>query len=78
MRDIIVSMIIVGLMPTCYRRPFVGLVVFSWLDKDCDFKPAWQRSVQFYADHEAYKGGHAAVWDGRPKKDFDEVSVDAD
>ena len=31
MRDIVVSMIIVGLMPTCYRRPFVGLVVFSWL-----------------------------------------------
>ena len=31
MRDIIVSLIIVGLMPTCYKRPFVGLVVFSWL-----------------------------------------------
>jgi len=31
MRDIFVSMIIVGLMPTCYRRPFVGLVIFSWL-----------------------------------------------
>ncbi len=31
MRDIILSLVIVGLMPTCFRRPFVGLAVFSWL-----------------------------------------------
>lgn len=31
MRDIIVSLVIFGLMPACYRKPFVGLVVFSWL-----------------------------------------------
>ena len=31
MRDVIVSLIIVGLLPACYRRPFVGLAVFSWL-----------------------------------------------
>ena len=31
MRDILVTLIIVGLMPACYRRPFVGLCVFSWL-----------------------------------------------
>ncbi len=31
MRDILVALILVGLMPTCFRRPFIGLVVFSWL-----------------------------------------------
>lgn len=31
MRDIIVSLVIFGLMPVCFRRPFVGLIVFSWL-----------------------------------------------
>ena len=31
MRDIIVSAILLGLMPISYRRPFVGLLVFSWL-----------------------------------------------
>ena len=31
MRDIILSLILIGLLPTCYRRPFVGLAVFSWL-----------------------------------------------
>ena len=31
MRDIILSLIIVGLLPACFRRPFVGLIVFSWL-----------------------------------------------
>ncbi|MEW6072325.1 MAG: putative O-glycosylation ligase, exosortase A system-associated [Planctomycetota bacterium] len=31
MRDIILSLILTSLMPACFRRPFVGLVVFSWL-----------------------------------------------
>jgi probable O-glycosylation ligase (exosortase A-associated) len=31
MRDIVVSLLILGLLPICYRRPFVGLLVFSWL-----------------------------------------------
>ncbi len=31
MRDIIVSLIIMALMPVCFRRPFIGLLVFSWL-----------------------------------------------
>ena len=31
MRDLIVSLVILGLMPACFKRPFVGLVVFSWL-----------------------------------------------
>jgi putative inorganic carbon (hco3(-)) transporter len=31
MRDIFVSLIIFSTLPACYRRPFVGLVVFSWL-----------------------------------------------
>ena len=31
MRDLIVSLIIVGLFPACFRRPFVGLCVFTWL-----------------------------------------------
>ena len=31
MRDIIVSLLLVSLLPACYRRPFVGLCVFSWL-----------------------------------------------
>lgn len=31
MRDIIFSIIVLGLLPVCYRRPFVGLLTFSWL-----------------------------------------------
>lgn len=31
MRDIIISLIILGLLPVSFKRPFVGLVVFSWL-----------------------------------------------
>jgi len=31
MRDIIVSLLLLGLLPACYRRPFVGLCVFTWL-----------------------------------------------
>ncbi|MAF65763.1 MAG: putative O-glycosylation ligase, exosortase A system-associated [Planctomycetes bacterium] len=31
MRDIIVSLLLLGLMPTCFRKPFVGLLVFSML-----------------------------------------------
>ncbi len=31
MRDIIVSLMLLGLMPTCFRKPFVGLLVFSML-----------------------------------------------
>ena len=31
MRDVLVSMILLGLLPACFRRPYVGLLVFSWL-----------------------------------------------
>ncbi|MFT5288060.1 MAG: putative O-glycosylation ligase (exosortase A-associated) [Planctomycetota bacterium] len=31
MRDIIICLVLVGLMPSCFKRPFVGLCVFSWL-----------------------------------------------
>lgn len=31
MRDAIFSIIVLGLLPVCYRRPFIGLLVFSWL-----------------------------------------------
>ena len=31
MRDLILTLVLFGLMPTCYRKPFVGLAVFSWL-----------------------------------------------
>jgi putative inorganic carbon (HCO3(-)) transporter len=31
MRDLIFALLVVGLLPTCFRRPFIGLVVFSWL-----------------------------------------------
>jgi probable O-glycosylation ligase (exosortase A-associated) len=31
MRDLIISLLLFGLMPVCYRKPFVGLAVFSWL-----------------------------------------------
>jgi probable O-glycosylation ligase (exosortase A-associated) len=30
-RDLILTLILLGLMPVCYRKPFVGLAVFSWL-----------------------------------------------
>ena len=31
MRDLIVALLILGLFPACFKRPFVGLCVFSWL-----------------------------------------------
>jgi probable O-glycosylation ligase (exosortase A-associated) len=31
MRDLILTLVLLGLMPLCYRRPFVGLTTFSWL-----------------------------------------------
>jgi putative inorganic carbon (hco3(-)) transporter len=31
MRDIIVSLLILGALPTCFRKPFVGLLLFSLL-----------------------------------------------
>jgi len=31
MRDLIVLGVLTSLLPACYRRPFVGLLVFSWL-----------------------------------------------
>ncbi len=31
MRDIVFTLIIFGVLPTCFRRPFIGLVTFSWL-----------------------------------------------
>jgi probable O-glycosylation ligase (exosortase A-associated) len=31
MRDVIVSMVLLGLLPACFRRPYVGVLVFSWL-----------------------------------------------
>ncbi len=31
LRDLIVSLVLFSLLPGCYRRPFVGLAVFSWL-----------------------------------------------
>jgi probable O-glycosylation ligase (exosortase A-associated) len=31
MRDILVSLILLGLMPACFKRPYIGLLVFSWL-----------------------------------------------
>jgi len=31
MRDLIVSLLLLGLLPTCFRKPFVGLLVFSLL-----------------------------------------------
>jgi probable O-glycosylation ligase (exosortase A-associated) len=30
-RDLLLTLLLFGLMPVCYRRPFVGLAVFSWL-----------------------------------------------
>lgn len=31
MRDLILTLVLFGLMPVSYRKPFVGLAVFSWL-----------------------------------------------
>lgn len=31
MRDLILTLVLFGLLPVCYRKPFVGLAVFSWL-----------------------------------------------
>ena len=31
MRDILFTLLVLGILPTCYRRPFIGLLTFSWL-----------------------------------------------
>jgi probable O-glycosylation ligase (exosortase A-associated) len=31
MRDLILTIVLLGLLPVCYRKPFVGLATFSWL-----------------------------------------------
>jgi probable O-glycosylation ligase (exosortase A-associated) len=31
MRDILFSLVVLGFLPACYRRPFIGLLMFSWL-----------------------------------------------
>jgi probable O-glycosylation ligase (exosortase A-associated) len=31
MRDIIFSLFVLGMIPACFRKPFIGLVMFSWL-----------------------------------------------
>ncbi len=31
MRDILVSILLLGLLPACFKRPLIGLLVFSWL-----------------------------------------------
>ncbi len=31
MRDVIVSLFILGSLPTCFRRPFIGLLMFTLL-----------------------------------------------
>ena len=31
MRDAIFSIIVLGLLPVCYRRPFIGMLTFAWL-----------------------------------------------
>jgi len=31
MRDIIFTLVFFAVLPTCYRRPFIGVCVFSWL-----------------------------------------------
>jgi probable O-glycosylation ligase (exosortase A-associated) len=31
MRDVIFTLLICGLLPVCFRRPLIGLLVFSWL-----------------------------------------------
>ena len=31
MRDLLVFGFVVLLLPTCFRRPFIGLLLFSWL-----------------------------------------------
>ncbi|MEX1024324.1 MAG: putative O-glycosylation ligase, exosortase A system-associated [Planctomycetota bacterium] len=52
MRDLIVSLVILGLMPACFKRPFVGLAVFSWLAymrvQDLAWGPARGQRWSFY------------------------------
>lgn len=31
MRDVLFTLFVFGLLPTCYRRPFIGMLMFSWL-----------------------------------------------
>lgn len=31
MRDLIFSVIVLGMIPACFRKPFIGLAMFSWL-----------------------------------------------
>jgi probable O-glycosylation ligase (exosortase A-associated) len=49
MRDLIITLILVGLMPLCYRKPFVGLAVFSWLAymRVQDLTWGWAREIRW-------------------------------
>ena len=54
MRDVIVSLIIVGLLPTCYRRPFAGLALFFFevdlldLGSELIARQSWEHDCRWW------------------------------
>ncbi len=49
MRDVLISLVILALLPACFRRPFVGLCAFSWLAymRVQDLAWDWARDVRW-------------------------------
>jgi probable O-glycosylation ligase (exosortase A-associated) len=49
MRDVLISLVILALLPVSFRRPFVGLCVFSWLAymRVQDLAWDWARDVRW-------------------------------
>ena len=60
MRDIIISLVLLGLLPSCFKRPFVGLCVFSWLAymrvQDLSWGFAKQQRWSFFVAALMYSG----------------------
>ncbi|HKX46619.1 MAG TPA: putative O-glycosylation ligase, exosortase A system-associated, partial [Planctomycetota bacterium] len=75
MRDLIISAIIFSLMPVAFRRPYVGLVIFSWLAymrvQDLtwgfarDFRWSFYIAIIMVAGYVSKRGGRLFVQDIR-------------
>jgi putative inorganic carbon (HCO3(-)) transporter len=47
MRDIILSLVVFGLLPKCFARPDIGLMVFCWLSYMNPHKLCWGFALAF-------------------------------
>lgn len=49
LRDLLFTLLVLGLLPVCFRRPFIGLLVFSWLAymRGQDMTWGWARETRW-------------------------------